>query len=96
MNATTWVKRQADTYLRHGGKTSRRATVRRLIAVIKDIQRHDPGARRPEQIGRAHIHRYYERHDHLAVSTLRDHYYAVRLLWEWQDRPGKPPKPKLL
>lgn len=94
MNADIWARKQADTYLRHGGKTSRRATVRRLIAIVRDIQQHEPGANRPEQIGRAHIHRYYARHENLAPSTIRDHYYAIRLLWDWLERPGQPPKPK--
>lgn len=96
MNVKAWARRQADTYLRHGGKTSRRATVRRLIAIVQDIQQHEPGARRPEQIGKAHVHRYYERHEHLASSTIRDHYYALALLWEWLGRSGSPPKPERL
>ena len=91
-----WVKDRADKFLRHGGKTSRRATIRRLTAIIQDIQQHEPGVRKPEWVGRAHVHRYYERHSHLAVSTQRDHYYAVKLLWQWLKRTGQPPKPKSL
>ena len=36
-----WVRERVDTYLRHGGKTSRRAMVKRLIAILLDI-RGDP------------------------------------------------------
>lgn len=96
MSAEKWVKMRADMYVRHGGKTSRRATVRRLIAVLRDIQRHEQGVNTPAVVGRAHIHRYYARHQHLAPSTMRDHYYAIRLLWDWLERPGQPPKPKSL
>lgn len=95
MSAEIWVKVRADKFLRHGGKTSRRATIRRLIAILNDIQRHER-VNSPEVVGRAHVHRYYERHSHLAVSTQRDHYYAVKLLWQWLERTGQPPKPKSL
>ena len=33
-----WVRERVDTYLRHGGKTSRRAMVKRLIAILLDIR----------------------------------------------------------
>lgn len=94
MSAEKWVKMRADMYVRHGGKTSRRATVRRLIAVLRDIQQHEQGISTPAVVGRAHIHRYYKRHSHLAESTKRDHYYAVKLLWGLLDRTGNPPKPR--
>ena len=53
-----WVRERGDTYLPHGGKTSRRAMVKRLIAILLDIRQYEPGVRQPPQIGRAHIHRY--------------------------------------
>lgn len=56
-----WVRERVDTYLRHGGKTSRRAMVKRLIAILLDIRQYEPGVRQPPQIGRAHIHRYWGR-----------------------------------
>lgn len=91
-----WVKERADIYLRHGGKTARRAMVKRLSSILKNIQQHEPGVKKPESIGRAHIHRYYNRFSHLADSTIRDHYYALVLLWQWQGRSGTPPKPNTL
>lgn len=93
MNAEKWVKMRASIYVRHGGKTSRRATIRRLIAVLNDIQRHENGVTTPAVVGKAHVRRYYDRHQHLSESTLRDHFYAIKLLWEWLDRPVPPPKP---
>ena len=91
----TWIRARVDVYLRHGGKTSRRATVSRLIAVLEDIRQHEQGVRLPPQVGRAHLHRYWARQRHLSERTRQDHWYAVRLLWELLDRAGQPPRPPL-
>jgi len=88
-----WVRSRADIYLRHGGKIHRRRQVNRLILALEDIRQHEPGVKRPPQIGRAHIHRYYARHSDLAARTLDDHYRAFVLLWDLLDRPGRPPSP---
>lgn len=91
-----WVRERVDTYLRHGGKTSRRAMVKRLIAILLDIRQYEPGVRQPPQIGRAHIHRYWARQSQLADRTRQDHWYALCLLWALLERPGEPPKPPLV
>lgn len=96
MNPEQWVKARADQHLRHGGKTSRRATIRRLINILQDIQQHEPGVNSPAVVGRGHVHRYYARHQHLAATTMRDHYYALALLWRWLDRPEPPPRPSVI
>lgn len=89
-----WVRERAHVYVRHGGKTARRAMVKRLIAALSDIAAREQGVSQPSQVGRAHIHRYYARQSHLSSTTLRDHFYAFRLLWELLGRPGEPPRPK--
>lgn len=89
-----WVRERAHVYVRHGGKTARRAMVKRLIAALEDIAANEKGVQFPTQVGRAHIHRYYTRHQHLSGVTLRDHFYAFRLLWELLGRAGEPPRPK--
>lgn len=89
-----WVRERSHVYVRHGGKTARRAMVKRLIAALNDIAANEKGVKAPSQIGRAHIHRYYTRHQGLSTTTLRDHFYAFRLLWELLNRPGEPPRPK--
>lgn len=91
----TWIRARVDVYLRHGGKTSRRATVQRLCTILNDIRQHEQGVRLPPQVGRAHLHRYWARHSHLSERTRQDHWYAVRLLWELLDRAGLPPRPPL-
>lgn len=54
-----WVHQQADTYLRHGGKTNRRLQVKTLINILEDIRSHESGVKSAHQVGKAHIHRYY-------------------------------------
>ena len=88
-----WIRDRVDVYLRHGGKTSRRATVRRLIGILAVVRQHEAGVRRSPQGGWGHLHRYRARHDHLAAPTLRDRWYALALLWELLGRSGEPPRP---
>ena len=88
-----WVIERADIYLRHGGKTSRRAMVQRLITICEEIQSYEAGVKLPPQIGKAHIHRYWHRQQRLSPVTLRDHFYALRLLWDLLGRTGEPPRP---
>lgn len=89
-----WVRERSHVYVRHGGKTARRAMVKRLIAILEDIAANEKGVKSPSQVGRAHIHRYYARNQRLSATTLRDHFYAFRLLWELLGRAGDPPRPK--
>lgn len=91
-----WVRDRAHVYVRHGGKTARRAMVKRLVSALVDIATSEKGVRRPDQVGRAHIHRYYTRHSHLSFRTLQDHFYSFQLLWSWLNRPGEPPRPTKL
>jgi hypothetical protein len=73
-----------------GGKTSRRRQVDRIQQFLKFCATN--GVRAPEQIGKRHVHEWFEE-SHLSESTLRDRFYAVSLLWEWMGR-GQPPKPR--
>lgn len=86
-----WVHQRADHYLRHGGKTHRRQTVRVLVSVLTEIRLHDGCA--PGQIGRRQIIGYYRRHAHLSPATLRRHHAAICLLWDFLGRTGEPPRP---
>jgi hypothetical protein len=51
------------------------------------------GVQAPDQIGRRHVHEWYESLPG-APSTQRDRYYAVRLFWEILGRDGDPPRPR--
>lgn len=88
-----WILTHADIHLRHGGKRHRKRQVIRLISALEEISEAEPGVRRPEQIGRGQIHRFYQRYSHFAPSTQRDYYYSFVLLWQFLKRPGTPPKP---
>ena len=89
-----WIKSNTHDYVRKGGKTHRRNVVKCMIEIANDIKRHEHGVKQPSQIGKLHIHRYYERHEHLSHRTLQDHYYAIKHLWELLDRTKLPPKPE--
>lgn len=75
-----------------GGKASRRRQVMRIEQFLKFFA--GRGIRAPEQTGRRHVFEWYEE-GNLSEATLRDRYYAVKLLWELLGR-GDPPKPKSL
>ncbi len=89
-----WIRFNTHNYVRKGGKIHRRNVVKLMITIANDIKENERGVRLPTQIGKAHIHRYYERHQHLSKRTLQDHYYAIRHLWELLERPKSPPRPK--
>lgn len=74
-------------YAAKGGKTSRRATVRRVRSFITFCQR--PA----EQIGRQQVYEFFEHHQ-LSPTTQRDYYYAIVLLWRLVGRSGDPPRPR--
>ena len=74
-----------------GGKTSRRRQadrVRQLIAFCRAR-----GARDPSQISRRHVWEWYEQVK--AATTLRDRFYAARLLWHLLGRGDGVPRPRL-
>jgi hypothetical protein len=48
----------------------------------------------PEQIGKRHVHEWYESLPGAASSTLRDRYYAACLFWRILGRDGDPPRPR--
>jgi len=87
-----WILQKTDIYRRHGGKRSRKRTVERLIYACENIKQHDPKVKAPHMIGKKQVHEFYNRHSHLAPTTLRDYYYALAQLWQWLGREGKPPK----
>ena len=89
-----WVREKSYTYVRHGGKKSRRATTRRILSILLSIAA-DEGIRSPHQLGRAQIVRFYAKKANYAPTTLRDYHYAIRVLWTWLDRPTLPPKPTI-
>lgn len=80
------------THARRGGKTSRRRQVGRIRQFLVFCQ--GVGVKGPDQIGKRHVHLWFEEKK-LSASTLRDRFYAVCFLWELLGR-GKPPHPSPL
>lgn len=75
---------------RKGGKTSRRRQTDRVRQLIAHARA--GGARDPSQISRRHVWEWYEQVS--AVSTLRDRFYATRLLWRLLGRGDGAPRPR--
>jgi len=75
-------------FRRKGGKKSRKAYSRRMVYFLQNV-----GVSSPHNIGKKHVHRFYERHAHFSETTMRDYYYAIKKLWLLAGRPGSPPKP---
>lgn len=80
------IRHRLNLHTRKGSKVARRRQVKRAEAFATWC------GCDPRQIGKAHVYRYFMAHD-LAPSTARDHWYAVRLLWQATGRLGDPPKP---
>jgi len=72
-------------HARQGGKTSRRRQVDRVRQLIRWCG--SQGVRRPDQIGKRHVHQWLA--EAPSDATRRDRYYAVRLLWQLLGR-GEP------
>lgn len=76
---------------RKGGKVSRSRQADRVRQLIAFARAH--GARDPSQISRRHVYEWYEQVT--ASSTLRDRFYAARLLWQLLGRGDGVPRPRL-
>lgn len=80
------IRHRLHLYARKGGKTARRRQLKRIEAFVAWC------GCAPYQIGKGHVRRYFAAHN-LAPSTARDHWYAIRLLWQSLGRPTDPPRP---
>lgn len=89
MPLTPNLRHALRLYAAKGGKTSRRRTVERIERFI------DACGCRPEQIGRRHVHEFWDSRP-WAPSTARDYWYAIRVLWRLLERLGTPPAPPVL
>lgn len=81
------VRHRLNLHARKGGKITRRRQVK-LAESFAAWCGCDP-----RQIGKRHVWQYFEAHGHLAPTTKRDHWYAIRLLWQAMGRVGDPPRP---
>lgn len=77
-----------------GGPQSRRRQVMRARQWLAWCRAH--GVRQPDQIGRRHVWEWYRADGPLSAATMRDRYYAVRLVWRLLGRGERPPQPAAL
>ncbi|WP_318419702.1 hypothetical protein [Photobacterium leiognathi] len=77
---TNQILQLTHNYRAGGGKKHRRENVKRMIRIMNDIAAHE-GINDIRQLGRKHVERYWQRHEHLADSTKRDHHYAIEYVW---------------
>jgi hypothetical protein len=87
------LEHRLHLHCRKGGKSSRRRQVARVRQFL-DFCCSQGGVKAPDQIGRRHVHEWFESLPVSASSTMRDRYYAVRLLWSLLGRASDPPKPR--
>ena len=88
-----WVNRKTRLYLKRGGSVSRRKNVVKLKYVLNDIKRHTHNLTTADEIGKKHIYRFYDRHQHLSDRSLLNYFYVCKLLWRLLERDSLPPKP---
>lgn len=90
------IRQLSGGIMKTGNHSARKRVRGRMIAIMLDIAQHE-SITDIRHLGRAHVHRYWQRHNHLSPSTLRDHYYALVKVWQTLlQRPSLPPRPKHL
>lgn len=80
---------QLKLHASKGSKRSRRRQVNRVRNFVRYC------GCDPRQIGARHVHQFFAERDY-AVTTARDYWYAIALLWRVLGRHSLPPKPVVL
>ncbi len=91
MNLQKELRHATRAFVRSGGKINRRMQLNRMESFVKHCR--EMGANSLKQVGKRHVMSFYEKHEHLASSTLLNHYYAIRQLFRLSLLPD-PPKPE--
>jgi len=86
------LEHRLHLHCRKGGKTSRRRQADRVRQFMEFVRAQ--GVKAPDQVGKRHVHEWYESLPSAAPATLRDRYYAVRLFWSLLCRSSDPPRPR--
>ncbi|MCQ1058899.1 hypothetical protein ACQKPX_24255 [Photobacterium sp. DNB23_23_1] len=75
------IRQLSGGIMKTGNHPARKRVRSRMIAIMLDITQHE-NITDIRQLGRAHVHRYWNRNSHLSPATLRDHYYAIEKVWQ--------------
>lgn len=91
MKLQSELRSATRAFVRSGGKTNRRMQLKRMESFVKHCR--EMGATSLGHVGKRHVMSFYEKHEHLAPSTLLNHYYAIRLLMRLSLLPDPMPPP---
>jgi len=90
------VRRETESlmnnYVRKRNNRGRNDT--RARALIFAVYLESIGVKSLGQAGKSHVIRYWKTNNHRSDNTLKNHYYAVKKLWELNGNASKPPVPR--
>ena len=91
----TWAEQlQAHThdYVRRGGKQNRKKQVSLIIAFLEYTDSTDK-LTSLDRLGKRHVINFWKAHRHFTEKVSYDYWLGLCKLWEWINKPDKPPKP---
>lgn len=91
MRLQSELRRATRAFVRSGGKANRRMQLKRMESFVAHCRM--MGCASLQQAGKRHVVSYYTTCEHLAQSTLLQHYYAIRQLFRLILL-ADPPRPK--
>lgn len=85
------LRRVTRAFVKSGGKKNRKMQLKRMEAFVSHCRA--MGCVCLHRAGNRHVMSYYETIEHLADSTVLNHYYAIRLLMRLSllPDPQRPP-----
>jgi len=91
----TWAEElQAHThdYVRRGGKQNRKKQVSLIIAFLEFTDSTEK-LTSLDRLGKRHVINFWKSHRDLSEKVSYDYWLGICKLWEWINKPDKPPKP---
>lgn len=86
------VQRLTEEYVRKGGKDSRQQQRSRMLRFAAHAATY--GAKDMGQVGAQHVIRYWKSNRDLSDATLKEHWRALKTLWQLCEKPDPPPLPR--
>ena len=86
------INKYAHQYKRHGGKRNRQQQVMRIIKFLDWIEAQGQ-VNSLNQLGKRHVILYWKHTRDLSKQTRYGYWLAISILWNWIDKPDKPPVP---
>ena len=98
---STHLKQQIRTLMnrfsRQGSLSARREEIAKLNRFADWLTSHQRGVKSIENIGRRHIHEFYDYliSNNRSLATRHKYYLSIKKLWVETGRAGCPPQPKI-